>query len=67
MTCMYEAIVDDLIHAFMHIANCMTWLKRGSMGKGPNSMSLKLKVVAWCGDPNLLIDAMKILSYGIKS
>lgn len=59
MTCMYEATVDDLIRAFMHMTSLMTWLKGGSIGKGPNSTSLKLNVVAWCGDPKLLVDVLK--------
>lgn len=49
----------------MHIANYRLWLKGGSIGKGPNSTSLKLKVVARFGDPKLMVDAMK--SYlGVK-
>ena len=59
MTCLYEATVDDLIRAFMQIANYRSWLKGGSTGKGPDSASLKLKVVAMCGDPKLQADAMK--------
>ena len=27
MTCLYEATVDDMIHAFMQIANYRAWLK----------------------------------------
>ena len=34
-------------------------MKGGSTGKGSDSASLKLKVVARCGDPKLLADAMK--------
>ena len=59
MTCLYEAIVDNLIRAFMHIANYRSWLKGDSTSKGPNSTSLKLKATARCGDPKLLVDAMK--------
>ena len=59
MTCLYEATVDDLIRAFMQIANYRSWLRGGSTGKGPDFASLKLKVAARCGDPKLLADAMK--------
>jgi hypothetical protein len=59
MTCLYEATVDDLIYAFMQIANYRSWLKGGYTGKGFDSVSLKLKIVVKCGDPKLLADAMK--------
>ena len=59
MTCLYEATVDDMIRAFMQIANYRAWLKGGSHGKGPDSASLKLKAAARCGDPKILVDAMK--------
>ena len=59
MTCLCEATVDDLIHAFMHIANYRSWLKGGSTGKGLDFASLKLKADAMCGDPKLLANAMK--------
>jgi hypothetical protein len=59
MTCLYQATVDDLICAFMQIANYRSWLRGGSTGKGLDSASLKLKAVARCGDPKLLADAMK--------
>jgi hypothetical protein len=44
MTCMYEVTVDDLICAFMQIANYKLWLRGGSTGKGHDFASLKLKV-----------------------
>jgi hypothetical protein len=56
---LYEAIMDDLIRIFMHIANYKSRLRGGSIGKGPNFASLKLKVVFRCGDPKLLAYAMK--------
>lgn len=56
---MYETIVNDLFLAFMQIPNYKLWLKGGSIGKDPDSTSLKLKVVVRCGDPKILIDAMK--------
>ena len=59
MTCLYEVTVDDLIRAFMHIANYRSWLKWDSTDKGHYSASLKLKAAAKCGDPKLLADAMK--------
>ena len=59
MTCLYEAIVDNLIRAFMQIANYKLWLRGGSTDKGHDSTSIKLKVVAKCGDPKLLVDVMK--------
>ena len=59
MTCLYEVTMDGLIRAFMQIANYRSWLRGGYAGKGPESVSLKLKVVAMCGDPKLLAEAMK--------
>ena len=59
MTCLYETIVDDLIRAFMQIANYKSWLRGGSTGKGPDFASFKLKVAARYGDPKLLTSAMK--------
>ena len=59
MTCLYEATVDDLICAFMHITNYRSWLRGGSTGKGPDFASFKLKATAICGDPKLLADAIK--------
>jgi hypothetical protein len=59
MTCLYETIVDDIIHVFMKIANYRTWLKGGSNGKGFDLASLKLKATVRCGDPRMLADAMK--------
>jgi len=59
MTCLYEATMNDLICAFMQIANYRSSLRGGSTGKGLDSASLKLKAPARCGDPKLLADAMK--------
>ena len=59
MTCLYEVTMNDLIHAFLQIANYRSWLRGGSAGKGPDFVSLKLKVVAMCEDPKLLAEAMK--------
>ena len=59
MTCLYEATVDDMICAFMQIANYQAWLKGGLDGKGLDFASLKLKIAARCGDPKILVDAMK--------
>ena len=59
MTCLYEATVDDLIRAFMQIANYKSWSKGGYTGKGLDFASLKLKVAARGRDPKLLADAMK--------
>lgn len=52
MAYLYEVTLDDMICAFFmqitnYTCNCS------------NSMSLKPKDVARCGDPNLLVDAMK--------
>ena len=44
---------------FMHITKFGSWLRGGYTGKWSNSASLKLKVDARCGDPKLLVDAMK--------
>ena len=46
----------------MHTINYRLWLKGDNSGKGPNFVSLKLKVVARCGDPKLLANAMKSYS-----
>ena len=59
MTCLYETTVDDMIRAFMQTANYRAWLKGGLHGKGPDFASLKLKATARCGDPKILVDAMK--------
>lgn len=55
MTSLYEMTMDDLICAFMHIA----WLRGGYTSEGLDSTSLKMNVVVKCGDPKLLVDAMK--------
>ena len=60
MTCMYEAMIDYLINAFMQVANYTSWLNKGCNGKGPNFTSLKLKVATRSGDPNILKDATEI-------
>lgn len=49
--CLYEATLDDLVRAFMHITDQRSWLKGGSHGKGDDMASLKLKVVSKCMDP----------------
>ncbi len=59
MTCLYETIVDDMIRAFMQIADYRFWLKGGSSGKGPDQLSLKLKAAAHTGDPKFLSDAIR--------
>lgn len=40
MTCMYKALVDNLICAFMRILYYMMWLKRGFINEDLNSTSL---------------------------
>jgi hypothetical protein len=40
-----------LIITFMHIADYRSWFKGGFHGEGDDLTSLKLKVVAKCGDP----------------
>ena len=59
MTCLYEANMDDSIKAFMQIANYMYWLEGGPTSKGLDHSSLKLKVVAKCGDLKVFADAME--------
>ena len=59
MTCMYNAIVDNLIYLVIQIANCKSWLQGGYIDKSLDLVSLKLKVVAMCGDPKLLTNAIK--------
>lgn len=56
ITCLIEAIYD-LVHVFIHIATYMSWLRGGCNGKGYDSASLQLKVVAKCGYLKLLADA----------
>lgn len=41
----------DIIRTFMHIAIYRSWLEGGSMGKGPDSVFLKLKTVTRRGNP----------------
>jgi hypothetical protein len=43
----------------VHTINYRLRLKGDNSSKGPNFASLKLKVVARCGDPKLLANAMK--------
>lgn len=54
MTCLYK----HLIIAFMQITYYRSWLKGGPYGKGFDSIFLKLKDVAMCGDPKLLAKVM---------
>lgn len=51
--------MDDMIRAFMHIANYRSWLRGGPIGKGLDHASLKLKVASKCGDPKVSTNAMK--------
>ena len=50
---------DDLIWAFMHIANYRSWLKSGCISVGHDSTLLILKAIAKCGDPTPIAEAMK--------
>ena len=59
MTCLCKVTVDDLIRAFMHIANYKSWLRGGYVGKTTDSCPCKLKVVAGCEDGKLLVEPMK--------
>ena len=59
MICLYEATLDEFIRAFMQITNYGLWLRGGFTGNGLDIASLKLKVVAQCGDPKHLADVMK--------
>ena len=59
MTCLYEVTMDDLFRAFIQIANDRSWLRSGSIGKGHNPVSLKLKVASKCGNLELLADAIR--------
>lgn len=42
-------------------ANCKlnSWLRSGFASKSYDSMSLKLNITTMCGDPKLVVDAMK--------
>ena len=51
--------MDDMIRSSIQITNYRVWLIGGSDGKGLDLASLKLKVVARCGDPKMLVDSMK--------
>lgn len=64
MTCLYEAMIDDMIRAFMQIANYRSWFKGGYSWKKPNQTSLKLKTIADIGDPKFLAEAMRFYSRG---
>ena len=52
--------MDDLISAFVHVANYRSWWKGELIGEGLDHFSLKLKVVAKCSDLKVLADAMKV-------
>ena len=54
--------MDDMIRVFWHIVNNRAWLKVRLDSKGPDFASLKFKVVARCGNPKMLADAMKSYS-----
>ena len=43
MTHLYEATMNDLIHAFMQISNFILWLKGGPTGEGNDSASLEIE------------------------
>ena len=51
--------MDDMIRAFLHVANYRSRLKGGPIGKGLDHDSLKLKVASKCGDPKVSANAMK--------
>lgn len=46
MICLYKAPMDDMIRAFMHIANYRLSLKGGSTSKSPHFAPLKLKDIS---------------------
>lgn len=54
MTGLYEATIDDMIQAFVQIANYHNWIEGGLYGKNPDQTSLKLKAATYTGDPKLL-------------
>ena len=43
MNCLYEATMDNLIRAFMEIANYRLWLRGGSIDKGSDSACRNLQ------------------------
>ena len=59
MVYLYKAMLDDIIHTFMQVANYILWLKGGPTNKNPNFAPLKLKTTASCGDHELLAYAIK--------
>lgn len=54
MTGLYEATIDDMIQAFVQIANYHNWIEGGLYSKNPDQTSLKLKAATYTGDPKLL-------------
>lgn len=52
-------MVDDMIWAFIQIAIYHLWLKGGSLRKGFNQTSLKLKAATYTSDSKLLTKAMR--------
>ena len=54
MMCLYEATVDDLIHAFMETTNYRTYLKGGKSRKGPNKAKLRLRAAQKSRDAKMI-------------
>ena len=59
MTHVYEATMNDLIHAFMQISNFILWLKGGPTGEGNDSASLEIEGSYHVWRSKSLVDAMK--------
>ena len=59
MTCLYEATMDDFIHAFMHTTNYRTYLKGGRSWQDPDKAELKLWATQKSGDAEMIV---KVLS-----
>lgn len=57
----YEATVVDLICKFMQISNSKLWLQGKSIGNGPNSTSMNVRLEPGLGIPNFV--QMPLRSY----
>ena len=67
MICLYKATVDDIIRAFMQIANYCSWIKGGSSSKGLDRASLKLKAATYTGDPKFMTKSNKVIPWSPRN
>ena len=57
--CLYAAIVDNIMRAFMEITQYRRYLKGGRGGKGLDKAELRLRQVQRSLDPEMIAEAMK--------